>query len=194
MPNCSTPSVTPYLTSHVYYDEPLWKSWGRIPTVADWFLISDFQWPKILHLALGWRHPALSVGPSKPLHTLPSESALWLQSLFFSHHYSPPSGLLIATLLVWKFGKKIRDSFLFLPSSFSIIFLSAPPLFISLSLSLLGRVWGEPDKWVNFINYEMSHPPIVVLGDFSSGWHPVAITHRHIMLIPTFFSTAAENI
>lgn len=165
----------------------LWKSWGRIPTVVNWFLISDFQWPKILHLALGWRHPALSVGPSIPLHTLPSESALWLQSLFFSHHYSPPSGLLIATLLVWKFGKKIRDSFLFLPSSFSIIFLSAPPTFISLSLSLLGRVWGEPDKWVNWINYEMSHPPIVVLGDCSSGWHPVAITHRHIMLIPTFF-------
>ncbi|RDX75518.1 hypothetical protein CR513_44592, partial [Mucuna pruriens] len=28
---------------------------------------------------------------------------------------------------------------------------------------------GEPDKWVNWINYEMSHPPIFVLRDFSSG-------------------------
>ncbi|KAK7337273.1 hypothetical protein VNO77_17838 [Canavalia gladiata] len=29
------------------------------------------------------------------------------------------------------------------------------------------KVWqglrGEPDKWVNWVNYEMSHPPIFVL-------------------------------
>ncbi|KAG5055727.1 hypothetical protein GmHk_03G008457 [Glycine max] len=76
-------------------------------------------------------------GPSKPLHTLPSESALWLQSLFFSHHYTLST---FGFTHCHSFGVKV--------------------------------VWqglrGEPDKWVNWINYEMSHSPILVLGDFSS--------------------------
>ncbi|CAJ1884416.1 unnamed protein product [Sphenostylis stenocarpa] len=37
------------------------------------------------------------------------------------------------------------------------------------TLHLRAGFEGEPDKWVNWINYGMSHPPIVVLGDFSSG-------------------------
>jgi hypothetical protein len=94
-PNSSTHDITALATcltsSHVYYNE---LSSGRIPTVENWFLISDFQWPKFSIEAL-WRCHLALVSNSMSYHTF-----LSIPYLLFSSTLFGPVSFLFPSLLI----------------------------------------------------------------------------------------------
>lgn len=85
------------------------------------------------------------MGPTLPIHTLPSDAALWLQSLFFSPSLLTPTLLALSSGLLAhcysSFGVKVWyeiQGFRFFSPSLFFYSLSFCLSFIS--LTLLGRV------------------------------------------------------